>query len=263
MSEKSRKDNKDSRDKPRVVFSGLRMSKVSKELLEKTINKVGSIENASKALGISRALAYRLAKRYGITGKTRRIEIDEKELVRMYKRGDSVEEIADYFYVSMQTIRRRLYELGYKQYEVRKVEIDKEKCIELLRKGYTNAQLSEHFDCSMDRIRNFIKNNGLKGYRKKKVPQEIVEAKIARLQKNGEKEIICKAQKISKVKHTCLYGGHCGGYDCCDYILLTGKMRNHDPENPERCFCYVHISEAEKRNLEAAKTRLGRDILIT
>ncbi len=236
---------------------------ITKDDLEYAINVAGSIEAGSKRLGVSRSYMYRLAKQYGLVGKVRRIEIDTDILKAEYEKGTKVDRLAEMFYVSENTIRRRLAELGLKKYELPELKIDKMECIGLLRQGKTNSEIAEHFGTTITRIRTYIKNNGLKGYRKKKVLVSDVSQTIEQLSAKGCTKVKCKAQKISKVKKSCLYGGHCGGYDCCDYLMLTGKRREFDPENPEICYCYVHVTEAEKRKIETAKTRQNQDILIT
>lgn len=235
---------------------------MSKKLLEEKIAELGSVEEVAKYLGISKSRAYVLVNKYGIvTSGQKKVVISKDILEDMVAKKKTVAEIADELQVAKSTIRRRMNEFGIISYNPQKERqiIDLDKCIEMLKNGCDNEEISEAFNCSVETVRVFIRNHNIKGYRKKKSIKEIIKAKS---ELTGEEGVLCKSTLSCQTKKTCFYGGKCGGYDCCDYILMTGKQRKRDPKNPELCFCYVHASASEKREIANMKIEACRDVII-
>ena len=234
---------------------------MSKKLLEEKIAELGSVEEVAKYLGISKSRAYVLVNKYGIvTSGQKKVVISKEVLEDMVAKKKTVSEIADELQVAKSTIRRRMNEFGIISYNPQKERqfIDKEKCIEMLKNGKSNEQIGEEFNCSIETVRTFIRNHDLKGYRRKNI-KETIKA-ISAL--TGEEGVICKSSLNCDTKRKCFYGGKCGGYDCCDYMLMTGKRRKHDPDNQELCFNYVYATEAQKREIANMKIEMDRDVMI-
>ena len=237
---------------------------VTKEELEQAIEVAGSIQDAAQLLGISRSCAYKKAKEYELTDakNRKRADFDEKKMVEEFNNGVAVTDIAKMLGVSATTIWRRIEEMQVKRTMEIEKRIDKKRCIEMLRNGSTNEEIATEFQCSATTIKRFLKKNNLRGYRKKKVTKSDVSELISELKARGEKVKFCENTAESKTMKSCLYGGRCGGYDCCDYLSMTGKRRKYDPENPQICHCFVHVKEAEKRKVEFEKAKNARDILV-
>lgn len=235
---------------------------ITKKLLEEKIAELGSVEEVARYLGLSKSRLYVLVNRYGIeTSGQNKVVLSKELLEQAVSDRKTVSDIADELQIAKSTVRRRMNEYGITPYNPQKERqiIDLDKCIEMLKNGCGNEEISEAFNCSVETVRVYIRNHNIKGYRKKKSIKEIIKAKS---ELTGEEGVLCEATLSCQTKKTCFYGGKCGGYDCCDYILMTGKQRKRDPKNQELCFCYVHASASEKREIANMKIEACRDVLI-
>ena len=148
-----------------------------------------------------------------------------------------------------------------KKFGIRNITYDgfkerREQYIGFLKDGLSTEEIAEKMGCSFDTASNYIKAHKLHGFRKKKRVVEDYEKKVS------DKGVLCRAVAISKTKRRCLYGGKCGNCDCCDYFLMTGKLREYDPENTEICYCFVYADDETKRRVNEMKRKRERDILI-
>lgn len=237
--------------------------KMTKQLLETKISELGTVEEVARYFGMSKSRIYVLAHRLDVqTSGQKKVDVSKDVLIKAVKEQKTVSQIADELQVANSTVRRRMAEYGIIAYNPQKSKqiIDREKCIELLKAGKSNEDIATEFDCHVDTVKNFIGNHNLRGFRKKRNIKEIIKAKS---NLTGEEGVLCANNLICKTKQKCFYGGKCGGYDCCDYLLMTGKMRKHDNDNSQLCFCYVYASKAEKMEIAAQKINADRDVLIT
>jgi DNA-binding CsgD family transcriptional regulator len=234
---------------------------VTKEVLEDKLAELGTVEEVARYLGVSKSRVYVLAHKFDVqTSGQKKVEISREILEKAVAENKSVLQIADELQVASSTIRRRMLEYGIVAYNPQKCKqtIDREKCIELLKEGKSNEEIANEFNCNVTSVRNFIGNHNLRGYRKKKKLSI-----ICKRGESGQEGVVCKnSQYENGTKRRCFYGGKCGIYDCCDYLLMTGKRRKHDKDNPELCFCYVHVTKDEKRQIAMQKINSDRDVLI-
>jgi len=167
-----------------------------------------------------------------------------------------IKEMAIKFSTSNASIHRWMKKYGLKSNIKSGWENRKQQYIDLLKEGMSNEEIAEKLGVPYKTVCEYINNHKLKSYRKKKPD-------IFAGMKDGDKQtMLCRNLACSKTKRRCLYGGHCGNSDCCDYLLLTGKRREYDKENPEMCHCYVYVSEATKKKIMAQRQQQARDILV-
>lgn len=66
-------------------------------------------------------------------------------------------------------------------------------------------------------------------------------------------------EKGNRTAKRCLYGGICGNIDCCDYYLLTGKMRPIvDPKDTHYCTIFTPIPKKQKQKMNRTKGIPGK-----
>ena len=170
--------------------------------------------------------------------------------------GLGIREIAQKFSSSVGAVHRTMKKYGLKSQKQSGWETKRQQYIDLLQEGLSNEEIAERMKVKYSVVRDYINNHNLKSYRKKKPD-------IFAGMKDGDKQtMLCKNLACSKTKRRCLYGGHCGNSDCCDYLLLTGKMREYEDGNPEMCHCYVYVSEATKKKILAQRQQQARDITV-
>lgn len=184
------------------------------------------------------------------------MELTKENLLCDIGNGMTIMQLSDKYLVSVSAMWRKLRKYGLKTKTYNDHEEKKKRCIELLKSGMTNEEIANELNCTCESMTIYIKNHKLGGYRKKKVIQYMKE-----VTPDG-KGVLCKSTSVSKVKRKCLYGGKCGNHDCCDYLLMTGKLREFDKENPEICYCYVHATDEMKRQVADIKWQQGRDVLM-
>lgn len=234
---------------------------VTKELLEDKLAELGTVEEVARYLGVSKTRVYVLAHKFDVhTNGQKKVEVSKEVLEKAVSEKKSVLQIAEELQVASSTVRRRMMEYGIVAYNPQKHNqvIDREKCIELLKEGKSNEDIAKVFNCNENTVKNYIGNHNLRGYRRKKKLSI-----ICKRGESGQEGVVCKnSQYENGTKRRCFYGGKCGIYDCCDYLLMTGKRRKHDKDNPELCFCYVHVTKDEKRQIAMQKINSDRDVLI-
>lgn len=170
--------------------------------------------------------------------------------------GLGIREIAQKFSSSVGAVHGTMKKYGLKSQKQSGWETKRQQYIDLLQEGLSNEEIAERMKVKYSVVRDYINNHNLKSYRKKKPD-------IFAGMKDGDKQtMLCKNLACSKTKRRCLYGGHCGNSDCCDYLLLTGKMREYEDGNPEMCHCYVYVSEATKKKIMAQRQQQARDITV-
>lgn len=184
------------------------------------------------------------------------MELTKESMAIDVASGMTIQQMSDKYKKSVGTIWRRMKTFGIENITYKPFKERREKYIELLKAGESTEGIAKKMGCSYDTAYNYIKTHKLQGYRKKK---RII------LNMDGEaleKGVLCKAKTSSKTKQRCLYGSKCGNCDSCDYILMTGKRRKYDPDNPEICYSYVYADAETKRRISDAKIHRERDVLI-
>lgn len=227
----------------------------TKEQIERELRETGNVVDTAKKLGVGQKYIKKMMERYGINRRGTN-DIAKSQLEKAIADGMGIKEMSVKFNTSVGSIHRLMKKYGLKSQIQSGWEERRQKYIDLLKEGLSNEQIAAKMNVSEDAVRNYINKHNLKSYRKKKPDL------YSCLEEGEKQKMLCRNIGYSKTKRKCLYGGHCGNSDCCDYMLLTGKRREYDKGNPEMCFCFVYASEATKKKLMAQRQEIARDIMV-
>lgn len=122
----------------------------------------------------------------------------------------------------------------------KKIVIPKEE-LETLTKWLSMEKIAERYKCSMTTVATLMKGYGIKPNSQKEKPPEV--KKVQEIKE--KKRPLCKS---------CKYQGRIGAdsFPCCDYLFVTGHMRNSDPET---CDKYEKGTRMQTNNILYARRR--------
>ena len=183
-----------------------------------------------------------------------KLAIPKETLEKQVQDGLNFETMAKINGCSVSSIHRQLKRFGISYTDNRK-KMDIEEVRKMVESGATNDDIAEKFGVHPTTARDFIKRSGLHKVRQRKREEQIEKAKEV----GG---VICKPKICNKTAQKCLYGGKCGNSDCCDKLLLTKKMRNRDPKNPNICYDFVAATPKEKEQYRLQKIGRNVDVII-
>lgn len=123
----------------------------------------------------------------------------------------------------------------------KKVEIPRKE-LETLTKWMSIEKIAERYKCHTVTVQKLMKEYGIKP---PQIKERIEEKKEPEHHKSKKNRPFCK---------TCQYQGKLGAdsIPCCDYMFVTGHMRNSDPET---CDKYVKGRRQQTNNILYARRK--------
>lgn len=183
-----------------------------------------------------------------------RLVLSKETLEQQVKSGMTLDRMSKIHGCSISSIHRKLNEMGIEYKDSRK-KLNVEDVSEMLEQGCRNDDIAKKYGCHYKTVEDFIKRHELSKIRVRKYSQNIEELKSG-------SATICKPKVLNKTAQKCIYGGKCGNCDCCDKLILTGKRRKYDPENPNICYDFVAATPKQKEQFRMAQLGRHTDVLI-
>lgn len=230
------------------------MKPTKEQLIED--RKIMTVKEMGEKYGISESTMRYHLKRYGLTKKVDRVDIDNTEIKSLYEKGYSINEIAMHFSASHDTITKRLHAMGIannradgikrhfgKTYQTRWVDIKKD-----LDAGFSRTYVRGKYKIRIENLDMLMKEHGYyygsDAYRKRLEARLEKAKQIAK--KNGrKKQIVMYVEKLIAYYDT--YGviptrKQFAKYIDVVYSNVCITVRNNDLES---FFVHSYISSAE------------------
>lgn len=143
-----------------------------------------------------------------------RTEVNKQEIIKRYKEGESLRDIAEDSQASYSTLYRRVEEWDVeREKHVRKIDLPVDEIIELYQGGKNCSEISDIYDCSTTPIMNRLRENGIELHGPEAVHID-------------EKELEKASNKFNTIKELTEEFN-------CTYGTIKRKLEKYNIEEPE------------------------------